>query len=65
MRVTLPGVQKVVGPLGVIVADGVELTVTVVGDDVALQPAGSVTVTVKLPEVVTTIDWVLAPFDQE
>ena len=55
--------QKVVGPLGVIVADGVELTVTVVGDDVALQPAGSVTVTVKVPEAVTLIDCVFAPFD--
>ena len=48
VRVTLPPVQKVVGPLGVIVADGgvPAVALTVVGAEVAVHPLASVTVTV-------------------
>ena len=47
VSVTLPPAQNVVGPPGVIVGvAGFELTVTVVGAEVALQPLPSVTVTV-------------------
>ena len=45
VSVTLPPWQNVVGPEGVMVADGSGLTVTVVGADVALQLFASVTVT--------------------
>jgi hypothetical protein len=45
VRVTLPPAQNVVGPPAVIVAVGLALTVTAVGEDVALQPAAFVTVT--------------------
>lgn len=44
VRVTEPE-QKVVAPLGVMVAAGKELTVTVVGVLVALHPLALVTVT--------------------
>ena len=64
--VTLPPAQNVVAPLGVIVGvAGPGVTVTTVAADVALQPLPSVTVTVYEPEVVTTIDCVVAAFDQE
>ena len=45
VSVTLPPAQNVVGPPAVIVAVGFALTVTAVGDDVALQPFAFVTVT--------------------
>ena len=64
MRVTLPGAQKVVGPLALIAAAGGGVTVTVTGFDVPEQPAPLPTVTVKVPEPLTTIDCVCAPFDQ-
>lgn len=57
VRVTLPPAQNVVGPLGVIVgADGAGLTVTTVGDEVAVQPSALVTSTVMVSFVETTID---------
>jgi hypothetical protein len=37
------------------------VAVVVAGNEVALHPAAEVTVTVKEPLVVTTIDWVVAP----
>src|SRR2546423_887346 len=61
VRVTLPPVQKVVGPVGVMVGDGAEVTLTFVAAEAALQPFGSVTLTVKLPAPVTSIDCVVAP----
>ena len=45
LSVTLPPWQNVVGPEGVIAADGA-FTVTCRGEDVMLQPLASVTVTV-------------------
>jgi hypothetical protein len=45
VSVTEPPVQNVVGPEAVIVADGNASTVTVVADEVALQPFAFVTVT--------------------
>ena len=45
VRVTLPPAQNVVGPPAVIVAVGSALTVTTVGEDVALQLFAFVTVT--------------------
>jgi hypothetical protein len=45
VSVTEPPVQNVVGPEVVIVADGSALTVTVVAEEVALQPFAFVTVT--------------------
>ena len=46
VSVTLPPVQKVVGPPAVMLAVGIAFAVTTVGDDVALQPLALVTVTV-------------------
>ena len=63
VRVTLPPAQKVVGPPAEIVGDGAGLTVTLTGDELPLQPLGSVTFTLKLPLALTTIDCVVAPFD--
>ena len=63
-NVTLPPVQNVVGPLGVIVGAGGGLfTVTVDAADVAVQPPAAVTVTVNDPLALTVIDCVVAPFD--
>lgn len=63
--VTFPPAQKVVGPEAVMVGvAGSGLTVTAVGAEVAEQPEASVTVTVKLPELLTVIDCVVAPLDQ-
>ena len=45
VKVTLPPAQNVVGPPAVIVAVGLALTVTAVGEDAALQPFAFVTVT--------------------
>ncbi len=60
VSVTLPPRQKVVAPPAVIEAVGNELTVTVVGADVA-DPCAVVAVTTKDPEVFTEIDCVVAP----
>ena len=61
--IVLPG-QMLSDPLAVIVGTvGVVLTVTVVGADVLLQEP-EVTVTLRVQEVVTVIDCVVAPFDQ-
>ena len=46
VRVTLPPSQKVVGPLGVMVAVGSGLTTTVTTPDVAVQFTPLLTVTV-------------------
>jgi hypothetical protein len=45
VSVTEPPAQNVVAPAAVIVADGSALTVTVVAEEVALQPFAFVTVT--------------------
>ena len=57
VRVTFPPAQNVVGPLGVIVAVGNGLTVTVNG---ALMSQTS-TATLNVPLVVTTILCVVSP----
>jgi hypothetical protein len=44
------------------VAVGKLLTVTVAGEDTTAVPF-VVTVTVKVPELLTEIDWVVAPVD--
>jgi hypothetical protein len=65
VKVTEPPSQNVVGPPAVITGiDGFAFTVTVIGADVALQPLAFVTVTLYEPDVVTSIDCVVAPFDQ-
>ena len=58
VRVTLPPVQKVVGPLAVIVGfAGALVTVTVVASlATEVQPPAFVTWTVNEPEFVTLID---------
>lgn len=58
VSVTLPPEQKVVGPLAVTVGEGLGLTVTVTGDDVVLHV---LSVTVKVPELTTLIEGVIAP----
>ena len=45
VSVTLPPAQNVVGPPAVMLDVGLALTVTVVGDEAALQPFALVTVT--------------------
>ena len=64
VRVTLPPVQKDVGPDGVMVGVAGVRTFTATGDDVALQPPPVVTVTVRFSFVDTVTDCVVAPFDQ-
>ncbi len=64
VRVTLPPVQKVVGPDAVIVAFGAAFALTATGDEVAVQPDASVTVTLYEPVAFTVICGVVAPFDQ-
>lgn len=64
VRVTLPPVQNVVGPDGVMVVSGAGLTFTATGDEVAVQPEPSVTVTLYEPPAPTVICCVVAPFDQ-
>src|SRR5947208_3262453 len=49
VSVTLPPAQNVVGPSAVMVGVGSGFTVTVVTEDVALQPFASVTVTLYEP----------------
>ena len=53
---TLPPHARLVGPDAVIVGVAGVLTVTVVGADVALQPAALVTVTLYEPLLVTAMD---------
>ena len=57
--------QNEVGPFGVMVTFGVAWTVTTVGAEVAEQPAALYAVTVKLPELLTVMDCVVAPLDHE
>ena len=59
--------QKVKGPPAEIVgAVGNPSTVTTVGKDAELwHPPALVTCTVKLPDVVTLILWVVAPVDHK
>lgn len=61
---TEPPLQKVVELLAEIVATGAGFIVTAKGAEVEEQPAEFVTVTVKDSVALTTIDWVIAPFDQ-
>lgn len=61
---TEPPSQKVVSPDVAIVAAGTGFTVTVVPGEVAEQPLAFVTITLKVPLDVTSIDCELAPFDQ-
>lgn len=65
-RTTLPPAQKVVGPAAVMVgAGGAGSTVTVTGaDDPERQPLALLICTSKVPDAVTVMDWVVAPFDQ-
>jgi hypothetical protein len=64
VSVTLLPEQNVVGPLAEIDgADGMAVTVTGTLVELAEQPA-SVTLTLYVPEVVTRMDVVEAPFDQ-
>ena len=64
VSVTLPPLQNVVAPLGVIVGvAGFALIVTTVGADVALQPFAFVICTVYEPAMVTLIDCVVANGD--
>jgi len=66
LSVTLWFPQNVVGPDAVTAGgDGGVLTVTTVGDDVAVQPDASVTVTVNVPDALTVIDCVVAPLDHK
>ena len=61
---TEPPAQNVVGPLAVIVGvEGSGLTVTEVDAD-AEQPFAFVIVTPYVPEALTVMDCVVAPFDQ-
>jgi len=62
VSVTLPPGQNEVGPLAVMVAVGLFVTVTTVGADVAEQ-LPLLTVTEYEPAVVTVIDFVVFPFD--
>src|SRR5687767_7249228 len=64
VRVTLPPGQKLVGPDGVIVAGWACSTLTLVGEEVALQPPALVTVTVCELVLETVIDCEVAPLDQ-
>ena len=61
LKTTLPGSQKVSGPLAVIVATGIGLTVTVVAAALLTQPPLCVTATVNDPVELTVMDCVVAP----
>ena len=63
VSVTLPPGQNEVGPLVVMVAVGLFVTVTTVGADVAEQ-LPLLTVTEYDPAVDTVMDFVVFPFDQ-
>jgi hypothetical protein len=56
VSVTLPPVQKEVGPLGVIVAAVTGVTVTMIGVEVYEQPEAFVATTLYEPLAVTEID---------
>jgi hypothetical protein len=64
VRVTPAPAQNVVGPEGVMVAVGSELTVTVRDAGAELQEFASVVVTVYVPDVDTVMAAVVAPVDQ-
>jgi hypothetical protein len=61
VSVTLPPSQKVVGPLASI---DTERAVTVTGEDSGIVQPLFVVVTLNVPASVTTIDRLVAPFDQ-
>jgi hypothetical protein len=61
---TLFPAQKVVFPVAVMLALGKAFTVTDVAAEVALHPPAPVTVTLKVPELFTVMDWVVAPVFQ-
>lgn len=58
VRTTLPPEQNVVGPPAVTVGEGFGFTVTVTGGDVTLHV---LSVNVKVPELETVIEGVVAP----
>ena len=58
VKVTLPPIQNVVGPLAVIATGGREYTVTD-WEAVFLQPFASVPVTVNVPDEITDIEAVV------
>jgi len=64
VSVTPPPEQKVVAPLGVIVAVGSGFTVTVVLAGAEVHPFASVVVTVYVPLAFTVMAAVVAPVDQ-
>ena len=64
VNVTDPPAQNVIGPLAVMVAVGLFVTVTTVGADVAEQ-LPLLTVTEYDPAVDTVIDFVVFPFDHK
>jgi hypothetical protein len=64
VSVTLPPAQNVVAPEALTVVVGSGFTVTVVADDVTLQPFAFVTVTEYVPVALTLIDCVDAPLLQ-
>ena len=62
VRMTLPPVQNVNGPLALIVGvDGVEFAVTIVAAEVELHPKPSVAVTEYDPDELTVILCEVAP----
>lgn len=63
VRITLPPVQKVVGPLAEMVGNAPCTTTVMVLEGVEVQP-DEVYVTEYVPEVETVMDCVVAPFDQ-
>jgi hypothetical protein len=65
VNTTEPPVQKLVTPLGVMVATGNGFTEIVVGVDVALHPAPFVTCTEYVPAVLTVMFCVVSPLDHK
>jgi hypothetical protein len=65
VNTTEPPVQKLVTPLGVIVATGTGFTEIVVGVDVALHPAPFVTWTEYVPAAFTVMFCVVSPLDHK
>ena len=63
VRVTLPPLQNVVGPLALMVGVEALPMITEVADEVAEHPPAWVTLTVKFPLVLVVMDWVVDPFD--
>lgn len=65
VSVTLPPLQKVVGPLAVMAGTGgAASVVTLTGADVAPQPLPSKACTLYEPAILTVMDCVVAPLDQ-